>query len=75
MIPTRTSILAGIALMTMTSLCHGRSLNARIDSLIALGMDTTRSFDGRVLSFKEAVKLDRSGQAMYRLASLYVKGG
>jgi tetratricopeptide (TPR) repeat protein len=76
MISRRASILAGMILTFATaSVCHGRSLEVRIDSLTTLGMDTTRSFDDRVLSYKAAIKLGKSGVPMFRLASLYMQKG
>lgn len=75
MILIRTVILAGMMVMSMTSVCYGRSLDVRVDSLLTIGMDTTRSFDDRVSVFKDAIRLARSGEAMYRLANLYRDDG
>lgn len=75
MISIRTSILAGTIWATLASPCASRDLEARIDSLIANGTDTTRSYDDRVFSLKDAIRMGSSGEAMYELANLYVREG
>ena len=66
------TILAGMMLMSMTPVCHVRTVEARSDSLLNLGRDTTRSHRDRVLSYKDAIRLGQSGDAMYELANLYL---